>query len=579
MTHTNTAVTTKVAAAFVATAMLLMMVAPAKAATIEELQAMIAQLTAQLAALSGSTTTGASMYTFTRSLTVGSQGVDVTALQNYLIGKGHSIPAGATGYFGAQTAAAVAQWQAANGVAPAAGYFGPVSQAKYNMMMATTGCTTTTGGTTSAGLSGGAGTASVTNYTSDVEDAVNTGDSENILGWKLEADDSDVRFTNVKMTFTYTGAQSTILNRYFVSHANGTIDSNDSATTWTVTGSDFRYTDGSGAILTTSPSGITNTGVNVIKLASSGDVKIKYSLASDNPDAQSVFVDDATSGELITLLKFRVKAEGTDAKFDTVSFTASSSAALSTMVSEFRLMRGSTVLQSTSTISASTGSSVVKFDLDDHEEINMDDTETYTLVAKMNTNTFTGSTIVANFTSTNVTDSNDDTIATARISGSAQGDIQTIRGDGVTLAKTSFTATDVQKSEAQVTASSTTSSDKEYAKFVLTFKVTADGDDIYVSSSTNGHDVVIHSLSGAALSTTTSLSSTADKDGNGNYRINDGETETFTFTVETATSTGTTTKLIASTFKFATSGASTTFTSSQAFTPVADWTSDAVILN
>ena len=91
--------------------------------------------------------------------------------------------------------------------------------------------------------------------------------------------------------------------------------------------------------------------------------------------------------------------------------------------------------------------------------------------------------------------------------------------------------------------------------------------------------MVIHSLSGAALSTTTSLTSTADKDGNGNYRINDGETETFTFTVETATSTGTTTKLIASTFKFATSGASTTFTSSQAFTPVADWTSDAVILN
>src|SRR3990167_11034533 len=143
MTHTNTAVTTKVAAAFVATAMLLMMVAPAKAATIEELQAMIASLTAQLAALSGSSASSAA-YTFTRSLTVGSQGVDVTALQNYLIGKGHSIPAGATGYFGAQTAAAVAQWQAANGVAPAAGYFGPVSQAKYNMMMATTGGTTTT---------------------------------------------------------------------------------------------------------------------------------------------------------------------------------------------------------------------------------------------------------------------------------------------------------------------------------------------------------------------------------------------------------------------------------------------------
>src|SRR3989344_9321309 len=178
-----------------------------------------------------------------------------------------------------------------------------------------------------------------------------------------------------------------------------------------------------------------------------------------------------------------------------------------------------------------------------------------------------------------VSDMNDDAIAAARISGTVAGDIQTIRGDGVTLAKTSFTATDVTKSEAQVTASSTTSSDVEYARFVLTFTVTADGDDFYVSSSTDVADVVVHTLSGSSVATTTALSSTADKDGNGNYRIYDGETATFTFTVETGTSTGETVKLIADTFMFATSGASTSFTSSQAFTPVATWTSGAVILN
>ncbi len=68
-------------------------------------------------------------YAFSTNLTVGSRGADVTALQQTLIAAGYSIPAGATGYFGAQTQAAVAMWQAADGISPAAGYFGPISRA------------------------------------------------------------------------------------------------------------------------------------------------------------------------------------------------------------------------------------------------------------------------------------------------------------------------------------------------------------------------------------------------------------------------------------------------------------------
>lgn len=78
------------------------------------------------------TTTTTSSMMFTRDLTLGSTGADVTALQTWLIGKGFSIPAGATGYFGAQTQAAVAAYQAANGITPAAGYFGPITRAKVN---------------------------------------------------------------------------------------------------------------------------------------------------------------------------------------------------------------------------------------------------------------------------------------------------------------------------------------------------------------------------------------------------------------------------------------------------------------
>jgi len=56
------------------------------------------------------------------------EGLDVTNLQNFLIAKGHTIPAGATGYFGKQTQAALIQFQLANDIAPAVGYFGPITR-------------------------------------------------------------------------------------------------------------------------------------------------------------------------------------------------------------------------------------------------------------------------------------------------------------------------------------------------------------------------------------------------------------------------------------------------------------------
>jgi hypothetical protein len=141
MTIANT-FASKLTVGFVAVAMIfsLSFATTANAQTVEELQAQITALLAQITALQGQLGGGAPAAaagcTFTRSLTIGASGADVTCLQNYLMSTGQSIPAGATGYFGSQTQAAVAGWQAANGVAPAAGYFGPISQAKYTMLMA-----------------------------------------------------------------------------------------------------------------------------------------------------------------------------------------------------------------------------------------------------------------------------------------------------------------------------------------------------------------------------------------------------------------------------------------------------------
>lgn len=100
---------------------------------------------------SSTATSTSSSCSFTRNLTVGSTGSDVTCLQNALIAGGYSIPAGATGYFGGETKAAVIAWQKASGVTPTAGYFGPRSRAAFNLgssSSTTTTTTTTTSGTT-----------------------------------------------------------------------------------------------------------------------------------------------------------------------------------------------------------------------------------------------------------------------------------------------------------------------------------------------------------------------------------------------------------------------------------------------
>src|SRR3989344_655447 len=116
----------------------------ASAITIADLQAQIAALTAQLNALiaqQGGTPAGTC--SFTRDLFNGVTGDDVKCLQQYLNSAGQQVassgagsPGSETTFFGSRTRAAVSKWQAENGVSPTAGYFGPISRAKYNSLVA-----------------------------------------------------------------------------------------------------------------------------------------------------------------------------------------------------------------------------------------------------------------------------------------------------------------------------------------------------------------------------------------------------------------------------------------------------------
>ncbi|HEV3245379.1 MAG TPA: PKD domain-containing protein [Candidatus Paceibacterota bacterium] len=120
------------------------------ASTLSDLQSQITSLLAQIQALqtqgSASTSVGVSgSGTITgtvvsacpvpaRSLSLGSRGQDVAALQQFLAAHGY-LHVAATGYFGALTRAAVGRWQVASGVTTSNGagfgIFGPMSRSFF----------------------------------------------------------------------------------------------------------------------------------------------------------------------------------------------------------------------------------------------------------------------------------------------------------------------------------------------------------------------------------------------------------------------------------------------------------------
>jgi peptidoglycan hydrolase-like protein with peptidoglycan-binding domain len=169
---------------------------------------------AQAQTTTTTTTTTTASVTFTRNLTVGSTGADVTALQTWLIAKGFSIPAGATGYFGAQTKAALAAYQAANSISPAAGYFGPITRAAVAAAGGSTststvpGCmpgaafSSTTGQacgttTTTGPLSGGEGSINNFKTVGASNTSLNQADSDQVLGFEFKAVGSDLQVNRV----------------------------------------------------------------------------------------------------------------------------------------------------------------------------------------------------------------------------------------------------------------------------------------------------------------------------------------------------------------------------------------------
>lgn len=343
----------------------------AKAATTEELQAQINALLAQISALQG-TTASASM-TFTMDLTLGSSGAEVTALQNWLISKGYSIPAGATGYFGAQTQAALAAYQAANGISPAAGYFGPITRAKVN---AAGGSTGSTGGNTGStgGLSGGAGSVDDYSLISDLSGEEVGEDEEDVevAGLEVEADEgSDLELTAVRLVLDEgTGATSdfedyaaevsvwldgeevarvdadefnddndwthTVSLEDAVLEAGETgeltvaitgasnLDTGDAGDEWDVDFTQVRFMDADGATISEDPA-VAVTTFSFELFASAANTELKITQGEDEDtvnDAHVIDIDATDETDDAPLLSFNIEIEGdSDVNLDALPVT------------------------------------------------------------------------------------------------------------------------------------------------------------------------------------------------------------------------------------------------------------------
>ncbi|HAT68425.1 MAG TPA: hypothetical protein DCS20_02305 [Candidatus Yonathbacteria bacterium] len=99
-------------------------------------------------AQSFSSTATTTSFTFTRNLTLGAQGDDVSALQKFLIGKGLLNISTSTGLFGRLTKKSLGVWQTSVGISPSVGFFGPISREKINTVILEVSITTATSTTT-----------------------------------------------------------------------------------------------------------------------------------------------------------------------------------------------------------------------------------------------------------------------------------------------------------------------------------------------------------------------------------------------------------------------------------------------
>lgn len=515
--------------------------------------------------------TASVVFTFTRDLTIGSVGADVTALQTLLINRGFGIPAGATGYFGAQTQAALARYQAANGIAPAAGYFGPITRAHVDANVPPTPTNPTNPGNQTGDLKGDE--ARLSNFDLRREaSSGNEGEEEvEVATAEFDVDGGDIRIERMEIRVE---GENTSLNmqpwRYFdriVVYADGKEIAEqdvDSRSDWSKSGAGYRLSltgmkyivrEGDSAELSivadisdsidsanlsqTFEFSIEDRGIRAVDaeriqqyVGDDGDTvsfgfgaeengDLRISVGRDNPDASILVADEDRESEDYEVLVFDLEnRDDVDSLLTELTFSVSS---MNSGVVATDIIRTATLEIDGDDFRGDVRASTIEFD-DLDFEIDGDDEVSASLFVTLVRNA-TSTPVVFSLENANVDAEGVRSGNTATVSGSASSETHTIALTGIAVEG-------VSTSQSVVTPGSDASA--TYGTYTVKFDVTALEEDAYIATttSTSGTVGVTYTIGGSTFTGSESaiISSTADRE-NGFFVIDEGETETFTLTV------------------------------------------------
>lgn len=449
------------------------------------------------AAAKAAVTSNASV-SFTRDLTVGSSGADVTALQSAL---GVSP---ASGYFGALTKAAVQSYQSSKGI-PATGYVGPLTRAELNKggsVVVNPG--TGTGTVVNTGVEGTltVNKAAVSNTTAYEGDSMRS-----ILAFKAEAKVSDIAIQRVKLdlgtsTSVYTKVYSTLylvddagrvlaqaqLNsntvvkdggRYYLTLGGfsyviprnsskvltvkadiyGSIDSSDRGNrTVTLAANGVRGVDGAGIDQYSPAAGIDQTisiGTSLVDSATAS-----LTINSSNFKTTEVIAADGSENneyDRLALVAFDIKASKDNVLVTDISLSIVKSLLGTATTSTVYLMDGANVIASDS-VNADGSASFDDIDV----SIAKDATKTFTVRADVRQ----AGAVAAAFRVASVTPTIENSVGdTISVSGSATGETMYVRNVGPQFTLVSKT---INKSQSAEVANSSTTTVK--ATFDLKIK-------------------------------------------------------------------------------------------------------------
>jgi hypothetical protein len=562
--------------------------------TIEQLLAQIASLQAQVLALQGGSG-GAGCYAFTRDLTIGSTGADVTALQDYLTGTGHfTFSGGSTGYFGPITQAATGAWQAANGVAPTAGYFGPISRAKYNSV-----CTPVNGdgGADSGDLQGEEGAFKNFELLGDPSsETVYESDDQKVIGWKYEAQDSDLRTERVRIRFDATATSDNKpwkwLDEVCLWHGDDEVDCEDADTkadwseavtniyektfsgiaeitreddeseffvavktpssidsvmdgdvvTVTLQIDSVRAEDAAGEDVTGPSSVLTET----FTFDTDPSGKLELNIDTDKNDDRVVKADAINNTLDVVLLTWEQEVkEGpvtiTDLAVDITS-TNSATGDVGEQLASIDVYREGSKVKTKSIASTAVDSTVTFDNIDQTQDVGIEEWMIKGKVKKVDGTTF------AEADGVQLNIDNADVTAEA-----ANDDTVTVTGGTITGGQVVFYTEGIQvafvDSSAVKTVDGAAGSTDDEGQFVIRFDVTAFGSDIYVPDGATSTTAVAGGNAGASYAltdgtVTSTESGTLDHDGtngaNSSFKVGKGNTKRFTMTTSVTATTGTT---------------------------------------